>query len=734
MAEKKTDSFDIDPHLLQEFLAESIEAMDGLESLFVLLGEKPDDLKIIDRIFRPVHSIKGNSSFFGLVNIKNFSHAMENILQDIRNRKRAATGPIIDVLLRGSDLLRGMMERLSGGDMSVAFLDEEEKCLVELEKITQSEEANLADLAAGIRETMKKIAGAAEPEAIIPLVAELQKPVDDLLRAILPATAASVVEQANTGYRLGGQDVTAPVKSVAHFVKDLREASKQSAQVEEFVKALGQLEATAKACGEEPVRANLEGLANDFTTIHDSGLEFDDLLASVIREKFEEMMIHIETFEPGKEAPTAAEKPAEAAAPAASEPNAPERKAEESQGKDAGAAGKFLRIEEDKVDSFMSFVGELIIAGEVFAYIQKKLEKFAGVREISQEFKNANIAFSELSSNLQKSLMAVRRVPLRSAVQKLPRIVRDTAAELGKKIEFSIEGQDIQIDKSIVEAIESPLVHMVRNSVDHGVEPPEDRIAAGKEETGHIWLSAEADEENFRLLIRDDGKGLDVEAIKRKAVEKGMISADRAAHMSDPEAFQLIFGAGVSTAKKVTDVSGRGVGMDVVLSNISKLNGKVDIDSALGKGTNFRITLPMTVTLMVVDGLVARVGEDCYIIPVADVRESVRPLAGQVSTVGGKGEMLDVRGELYRLVRMYELLGAAADLREPEKATVVLVEGKAGACGLMVDELLGQQSVVLKDLGKQFKALKIVQGGAILGDGRVGLVLDIGGILEVIAE
>jgi two-component system chemotaxis sensor kinase CheA len=381
----------------------------------------------------------------------------------------------------------------------------------------------------------------------------------------------------------------------------------------------------------------------------------------------------------------------------------------------------------------MGFVGELIITGEVFAYLQIKLAQDPEVRQVAQEFKNANLSFGELSSNLQKSLMEVRRVPLKSVLQKLHRIVRDTSAALGKKIDFEIEGEDVQIDKSLLEGLESPLVHMVRNSVDHGVEPPDDRVAAGKPETGHILIRAAATEEQFSLAIIDDGNGLDLDAIKNKAISRGILTEEGARNMPDKDAFRLIFNAGLSTAKVVTDVSGRGVGMDVVLSNITKMNGNIVVDSKLHQGSTFTILLPMTVTLTVIDGLVARIGDQYYIIPLSDVRESVKPGADQVHNIKGSQEVLNVRGELHPIVRLNQILGIYSDkvIENVTEATAVLVQGKRGkSAAFLVDELIGQQSVVVKDLGKEFQNIRCLAGGSILGDSRVGLVLSVQGVLE----
>jgi two-component system chemotaxis sensor kinase CheA len=738
-------AFDLDPDLLREFLAESLETLTGLDALFVQLERHPEDQATIDAIFRPIHSIKGNSSFFGLTNVKNFSHAMENLLQEIRGRKRQASRSVTDKLLAGVDRLREMLERIAGGDLSTDLRPGEEALLGEFQKLLESEEAGLADLLGRLREEIESTR-AAVPGAAESLQAA-QATLGELRRLLLPA------ESRDTGgdeliYRIGATYCTESVRTAVDFVRNVGEASGDETRVEAFLAALGEL--GAAAADDPALTERLGQLHTDFSAIHESGIGFDDLLASLLKERLDAVLSAVETCDAAAGVCTLnGEKTADftvadaAAATADADPDeaeagevAPEpeasaaREEEPRKAQDAPAQqGKTLRVAEEKVDAFMGFVGELIIANEVFNYIQKRLERQPGVREIAQEFKNANLTFSELSNNLQKSLMAVRRVPLKTTVQKLPRIVRDIATSQGKRVDFVIEGDDLQIDKSLLEGLEDPLVHMVRNSVDHGIEDPEARAAAGKPPEGRVTLRAEADEETFRLVLRDDGRGIDVQAIKAKAVANGLLAQEAADAMPDREAFGLIFGAGVSTARTVTDVSGRGVGMDVVRSNIERLNGQIEIDSAVGEGTTVTIQLPMTVTLMVVDGLVARVGQEHYILPMAEVRESFRPEPGSVSTVAGRGELVKVRGDLYRLIRLHELLGIRPESEDPEAATVVLLEARGESCGLLVDELVSQQSVVLKDLGRSFAHLSTVKGGAILGDGRVGLVLDIEGLI-----
>ncbi len=946
------DMSGIDPALLQDFISESQEILDGLDPLFVALEANPDDMSIVDGIFRPVHSVKGNSGFFGLTNIKNFAHIMENILGEIRSRKRQATPPLVDLLLKGVDFLRGMMNRLAQGDYSGRFTPEEEAHLDLLNQASSG--AGAAAVPAETPETLAAKVKAAfdavkASDGDAGALAILGDSIDAFIRLAVPDFFARKQEgggPVSIGYFIGGAEVTGAVAAIEHFIGELEKNDKDEAMCEAFVTALKAIEEAGERHEREIVEL-VEQIRDDFLTIHGSGIGFDPLMTSLIQERFDAILKHVEKVEiagdvdfyldgenvtdlirtmqnfvadiqkleqdsaptdaflnamatlkdmagrkadllhaieqiqddfitihesgigfddlmqslisdrlttilshldsgrgerfarkigdadvtaqvatleaaaanphrlesdaklmeelihalqtlgeaaeaagkaelgleaaglvadaenlvksgvgldpnmekmlqerleklvagaekipleppapaksePAKEAP----KPEERAAAAPSVPAAPAAKEAAKPAQSGGGhqelSGKTLRVAEEKVDHFMSFVGELIITGEVFAYIQKKLEMYPEVRQVAQEFKNANLSFNELSTNLQKCLMEVRRVPLKGVLQKLHRIIRDTAAALGKKIDLEIVGEDVQIDKSLLEGLESPLVHMVRNSADHGVEMPEDRKAAGKSETGHVRITATATEEQFTLSIKDDGKGLDLEAIKAKAVSRGLMTEEAARNMPDKDAFRLIFNAGLSTAKVVTDVSGRGVGMDVVLSNITKMNGNITVDSTLGKGSVFTILLPMTVTLTVIDGLVARIGDQFYIIPISDVRESVKPSAEQVHVIKGSQEVLNVRGVLHPIVRLNRVLGIYSGnvTEKVTEATAVMVQGKRGiGAAFLVDELIGQQSVVVKELGREFENIRCLQGGSILGDGRVGLVLSVQGIL-----
>jgi two-component system chemotaxis sensor kinase CheA len=338
----------------------------------------------------------------------------------------------------------------------------------------------------------------------------------------------------------------------------------------------------------------------------------------------------------------------------------------------------------------------------------------------SQQLSRNLLQLSQIALELQKIAMSLRMVAIKATFQKMNRLVRDLTASIQKQVELVISGEETEMDRTIVEELGDPLMHMIRNSVDHGVEMPADRIAKGKPAKGIVRLSAYHQGGNMVIEIADDGAGLNKQRILSKAIERGIVAPD--AELEDRQIFDLIFAPGFSTAEKITDISGRGVGMDVVKQNIAKLRGKIEIDSTPGEGTTFRIFLPLT--LAIIDGLIARVGDQRYIFPTLSVCESFRPTAEMISTVYGKGEVVKVRGKLRPMLRLHEYFDIVPRTMDPTRALIIVVESANQQRCILVDELIGKQEVVIKSLDERFKQNKALAGAAILGDGKVGLILD----------
>ena len=380
-----------------------------------------------------------------------------------------------------------------------------------------------------------------------------------------------------------------------------------------------------------------------------------------------------------------------------------------------------VKVDTKKLDTLVDMTGELVIAQSIL----RQNETIVSVSD--QKLYHALNQLHQISSTLQKTAMAMRMVPIRSTFQKMFRLVRDLSRHSGKKVSLKMFGEDTEIDRNVVEELYEPMVHMIRNAVDHGIEEPEERKKAGKSEQGLIELRAYQRGSSIMIEIADDGKGLDRERILQKAISKGLVSEDN--QLTDQEIYNLIFRPGFSTAEVVTDISGRGVGMDVVKKAIEKLRGRVEIQSTPGKGSTFVISLPLT--LAIIDGIIVKVGGERYIIPALGILKSFKPQPSDYSTVEGRGEMLMVRGELIRLVRLDQIFGLSESMKSPWESLAVVVEYEGEKLCLLVDDLLGKEEVVIKSLGEGLKNVQGLAGGAILGDGRVGLILDIAGLFQM---
>jgi two-component system chemotaxis sensor kinase CheA len=653
--------FEIDKEILVEFIKETLEELDGLDTQFIALEKNPRDTAVLNAIFRTMHSVKGSSSFFNLNHIRSFSHRMENLLDDLRKGTRIANPEIVNLLLEGKDHLENMLNRLAAGDFSAVMQKGEEELLFAVEKILGQKPEGPE------RPAPVRIFG--EIDLLLPLLAE------------------------------SGLMENRAVADLVALMERLREASLGQASGAFQPPHIGEMLVAEGAVSSGDV---VEALAKQ--------RKLGDILV-------EEGKVDRETVERvGKKQKKISDEIATASKEKASSVQS--------------SLKKTMRIEEEKVDSFMDAVGELIINAEVFNYLQKKLEAGQDIDKSIMEFRNANLDFSELIFNLQRELAEVRKIPLKGIFQKLPRMVRDLAVVMKKKADILAAGEKLLVDKSLFEQLESPLNHLIRNAVDHGIEYPAERLARGKAETGLVKVTAAESGGEFILRISDDGRGMNPGQLKAKGMERGMITEAEAAAMSDKEALRLIFLPGFSTAKNITDISGRGVGMDVVMTMVIESKGKIDIVNQQGSGTEFIIALPLSSTLITISGLVVAVGKETYIIPIEWVRESINPQKKQVISVKGEGELVRIREQLYPLIRLYAEFEVEPRFINPWDGVVMVIEREGRACCILVDEILEETQVVLKDLGKMFRGAPEILGGAILGDGAVGLVVNVEGLIK----
>ncbi|MFH2002491.1 MAG: chemotaxis protein CheA [Planctomycetota bacterium] len=587
-----------DTDLLAGFIDEAFEHLESIEVNVLELELSPDDQDIINNIFRPFHTIKGVSGFLNLKTINRLAHATENLLDDVRNGKRAMDSAVIDIVLTVGDALKSMVENIK--DVLQNGPD-------------RYKDTDISGFLADITQLQESESGASPVEPVSALEPE-------------PDFQPEIAES---------EEAEPPTS-------------------EEFVAVAPPSPVVARAA---------------------------QAVAS-----------------PRAEAPaSAAPRPAADAAP-----------------KKIGAS---IKVDVEKLDALVNAVGELVIMQSLVR--QNKLVSRIADAKLTKDFSQ----LTRITSELQRTALSLRMVPIKQTFDKMIRLVRDLSKKSGKKVDLIMEGADTEIDRNMVESIYDPLVHMMRNSVDHGISPPADREKCGKLETGTVYLRAYQKGGSMMIEIEDDGEGLNTPKIRKKAIERGLINESD--NLSDFELNNLIFLPGFSTADKITDVSGRGVGMDVVKKAVEKLRGKVEVQSQSGKGSQFIIRLPLT--LAIIDGIIVRVGSERYIIPTISIQESMHPELKNYSTVHGRGENLMVRGDLVPIIRLYEIFGVESTYKDPCDAIVVVVENEGRRRALMVDELLGKEEVVIKNLG----GLDVpgVAGGTILGDGRVGLILDLAGVI-----
>lgn len=681
----------------ETFFTESAEHVETMETGLLELEQRPADLDLLNRIFRAAHSVKGNAGMFHFTDIGGLTHQMENVLDMLRNEKMPVTPGVIDILLRALDGLKGLLEVAQGhGEVNQALIqglqEELAACQAEEEGGPSAPPAISAGPSSQSVRKWRKVTidwnplpelfqRGLDPAQIfrelheLGMVKMLQVRTD-----ALPSLETLDPERCyfSWGIELDTDVPIAKVEAVFEFVRDGSElAVVDCAPPEkEPYKRVGDILIEEGAVTPEQVEESLSK-----------------------QKKIGQILV-----EEKKVTPQQVDKALQ----------------KQQQLKKAEAAS--IRVDTEKIDKLINLVGELVITQSMITDLGEKFT--INQLPILQE------RITQLERNtreLQERVMSIRMMPIGSAFHRFPRLVRDLAAKSGKQIQLVMSGEETELDKTLIEAIGDPLTHLVRNSADHGLEPPEERLAQCKSSRGTIRLHAYHDGGNICIAVEDDGRGLNREKIIKKAVEKGIIADG--ANLSDEEAFQLIFRPGFSTAETITDVSGRGVGMDVVKRNIEGLGGAVSIQSTLGKGS--RVTLKLPLTLAIIDGMTVRVGGDHYIIPLITVTESIRPKPQDLQRIVGKGEVVNLRGEWVPMVRLYDVFGTTPDYTDPAQALLVILEAEGRRVAVLVDELTGQQQVVIKSLEQNFRKVESISGATILGDGHVALILDVPGLAKL---
>ncbi len=653
--------------IMEDFLIEAFEMNEQLDQDLVELEHNPEDLDLLNRIFRVAHTIKGSSSFLNLNILTHLTHNMEDVLNRARKGEIKITPDIMDVVLRSIDLMKTLLVTIrdTGSDTNNGKENEIEEAVKQLQAITSQ---NLEGAKEGTKEAPQN---------------ENEK---------------EVKKEAEKENREENQENRAKAPTAKDFASDNPLADEPD------------LDYTNMSA--EEVEAEIERLLN-------KRQEADkERRAQKKQEAKPKQEVTPKTETPKTEVPKAPKTETKAKAKADTEENkAPSIGVEQT-----------VRVDVRRLDHLMNLIGELVLGKNRLIRIYSDVEERYDGEKFLEELNQVVSSISAVTTDLQLAVMKTRMQPVGKVFNKFPRMVRDLSRELGKSIELIIEGEETELDKSIVEEIGDPLIHIIRNSCDHGIEPLEERRRLNKPETGKVQLSAYNEGNHIVIKISDDGKGLDPVMLKEKAIEKGVISERDADGMSDREAFNLIFKPGFSTAKVVSNVSGRGVGMDVVKTNIEKLNGIIEIDSEVGVGTTQKLKIPLT--LAIIQALLVGVQEEYYAIPLSSVLETVRISQDEIYTVDGKS-VLRLRDEVLSLVRLSDIFKVDAILESNSDVYVVIIGLADQKIGVIVDYLIGQEEVVIKSLGYYLKNTRGIAGATVRGDGKITLIVDVGAMMDM---
>ncbi|UOS13391.1 chemotaxis histidine kinase/response regulator CheAY2 [Helicobacter pylori] len=653
--------------IMEDFLIEAFEMNEQLDQDLVELEHSPEDLDLLNRIFRVAHTIKGSSSFLNLNILTHLTHNMEDVLNRARKGEIKITPDIMDVVLRSIDLMKTLLVTIrdTGSDTNNGKENEIEEAVKQLQAITSQ---NLEGAKEGTKEAPKK-------------------------------------------------------ENEKEAKKEAKEENTEENQ-----------ENKAKA-------PTAESLASDNPLADEPDLDYTNMSAEEVEAEIERLLNKRQEADKERRAQKKQEaKPKQEVAPKTETPKTETPKAPKTETKTKAKADteenkapsigveQTVRVDVRRLDHLMNLIGELVLGKNRLIRIYGDVEERYDGEKFLEELNQVVSSISAVTTDLQLAVMKTRMQPVGKVFNKFPRMVRDLSRELGKSIELIIEGEETELDKSIVEEIGDPLIHIIRNSCDHGIEPLEERRRLNKPETGKVQLSAYNEGNHIVIKISDDGKGLDPVMLKEKAVEKGVISERDAEGMSDREAFNLIFKPGFSTAKVVSNVSGRGVGMDVVKTNIEKLNGIIEIDSEVGVGTTQKLKIPLT--LAIIQALLVGVQEEYYAIPLSSVLETVRISQDEIYTVDGKS-VLRLRDEVLSLVRLSDIFKVDAILESNSDVYVVIIGLADQKIGVIVDYLIGQEEVVIKSLGYYLKNTRGIAGATVRGDGKITLIVDVGAMMDM---
>ncbi|PIE43577.1 MAG: chemotaxis protein CheA [Gammaproteobacteria bacterium] len=719
-------AFEADEEILQDFLVEAGEILELLSEQLVDLERNPEDKDLLNAIFRGFHTVKGGAGFLQLDNLVDCCHVAENVFDTLRNGKRAVNAELMDVVLQALDSVNAMFDQVRARqEPSPAEPD----LLAQLARLAEPEGAGDTAEEAMVVNT-NSVAEPAQSE-----VAKSGDITDDEFEQLLDALDEPGSTADKTAAEAAGLSTDSPPAAVGSGSESEDEITE-----EEFEQLLDELHGPGKIgpivhASEAPVAesASDEITDDEFEQLLDE-LHGKGKFSGSVGSEAAAASVPAASVTPK---PSASSTPAEAAAksePAAkSESAKPARKPtkKSAPAKSAGRAARpgkdtliatetTVRVDTKRLDDIMNMVGELVL-------VRNRLKRLGD--EIADEgMQKAVSNLDVVTGDLQSAVMQTRMQPIKKVFGRFPRVVRDLARNLNKEVNLVLKGEDTDLDKNLVEALSDPLVHLVRNAVDHGVEAPDVRQAANKSRAGRVILSAEQEGDHILLSIEDDGAGMDPDVLRGKAVEKGLYDQDAADRLTDQECFNLIFAPGFSTKEKISDVSGRGVGMDVVKTKITQLNGQLSIDSEMGKGTRISIKVPLTLAIM--PTLMVMLGDQSFAFPLVSVVEIFHLDITRTNVVDGQ-ECVVVRDKVYPLFHIKRwLVKGAENLTKSDSAHVVIVAVGTKRVGFVVDQLVGQEEVVIKPLGKMLHGTPGMAGATITGDGRIALIMDIPSLLQ----
>ena len=651
--------------ILEDFLIEAAELIEQLDQDLIELEHNPSDLELLNRIFRVAHTIKGSSSFLNFDVLTSLTHNMEDVLNKARRDELKITPDIMDVVLESIDMMKGLLNAIRDTGTDKTDIDITD-VVKRLQSISQ---------------------GGAVEQSAQPAPESAPQPAPESTPAQSTTEATQATESAQTTAEKPAEDNVDYSKFTPEEVENEIQRLLKLRQEEDKARRAAKKQAEAQGGGAQPTPAQQPQSAPQPA--------------------------------PATPKPTPKPAPATAKKPQGVKPN---------DGAVSTSVEQTVRVDVKRLDHLMRLIGELVLGKNRLINIYDEVEERYDGEQFLEELNQVVSGVSLVTTDLQLAVMKTRMLPVSKVFNKFPRMVRDLSRDMGKSIELVITGEETELDKSIVEEIGDPLVHIIRNSCDHGVESKDDRIAAGKSETGKIELKAYNEGNHIVIEITDDGKGLDADMLKQKALEKGIINEREADTMTDKEAYGLIFKAGFSTAKVVTNVSGRGVGMDVVKTNIEKLNGMIDVESELGKGTILKLKIPLT--LAIIQALIVGVQEEYYAIPLSSVVETVRINQDEIYMVDGRS-VLRLRDEILTLVRLSDIFKVNSVIKNSSELYVVVIGLAENKIGVIVDYLVGQEEVVIKSLGYYLKGTEGIAGATVRGDGKITLIVDVGGMMHM---